>query len=140
MGKDTQLYCRGLLSKAAFGWAVLIGASGGMTPISAGEPVSERQGLRPFLQAPGIAATAAPKNLSDPLQAVRKAEVRQAYVELPLSFEPNRGQARNRVRFLSRGPGYSYLLLDRELVFQYQSRRIRKRVQTAQGGLGDSRP
>ena len=119
--KDTQLYCRGLLSKAAFGWAALIGASGGMAAISAGELVFERERLRPFLQTPGTTATAAPKNLSDPPQAVRTAEVRQAYVELPLNFEPNRGQAGNRVRFLSRGPGYSYLLLDRELVFQYQS-------------------
>ena len=121
MGKDTQLYCQRLLSRAAFGWVALIGASGSMAPISAGELVSERQGLRPFLQTPGTSAAAAPKNLSDPLQAVRKAGVRQAYVELPLGFEPNRGQAGNRVRFLSRGPGYSYLLLDRELVFQYQS-------------------
>ena len=117
----TQLYCRGLLSKAAFGWAVLIGASGGMTPISAGEPVSERQGLRSFVRTRGTTATDAPQSRPDALQTVRKAEVRRTYAELPLGFEPNRGQAGHRVRFLSRGPGYSYLLLDRELVFQFQS-------------------
>ena len=121
MGKDTQLYCRGLLSKAAFGWAVLIGASGGMTPISAGEPVSERQSPRPFVRTRGTTATDAPQSRPDALQTVRKAEVRRTYAELPLGFEPNRGQAGHRVRFLSRGPGYSYLLLDRELVFQFQS-------------------
>ncbi|MDE2756781.1 MAG: SBBP repeat-containing protein, partial [Acidobacteriota bacterium] len=69
----------------------------------------------------GRPAAAPPESLSVALQAVRKAEVRRTYGELPLSFEPNRGQAGHQVRFLSRGPGYSYLMLDREIVFQFQS-------------------
>jgi len=34
----------------------------------------------------------------------------QAFRRLPLSFEPNRGQTDQRVRFLSRGPGYTLFL------------------------------
>jgi len=34
----------------------------------------------------------------------------QAYGRLPLSFEPNQGQAAAEVRFLARGPGYTVLL------------------------------
>lgn len=92
-----------------------------MAPLLAGELEVERWGPRPFVLTRGTTATAAPESLPDALQYLRKAEVRQTYAELPLGFEPNRGQAGNRVRFLSRGPGYSYLLLDRELVFQFQS-------------------
>ncbi|MGH7815675.1 MAG: hypothetical protein ACREQI_16935, partial [Candidatus Binataceae bacterium] len=32
------------------------------------------------------------------------------YGNLPLSFEPNRGQTDSRVKFLSRGPGYTLFL------------------------------
>jgi len=40
----------------------------------------------------------------------------QAYGNLPLSFEPNTGQADARVRFLSRGPGYTLFLTSEEAV------------------------
>jgi hypothetical protein len=39
-----------------------------------------------------------------------------AYGRLPLSFEPNRGQTDPRVRFLSRGNGYSLFLTDSSAV------------------------
>ena len=103
------------------GWVVLIGVGSGMAPLVAGELLAEGSGSRPFGRTQGRTSTAAPESLPDARQSVLKAEVRQAYGELPLSFEPNRGQAGNQVRFLSRGPGYSYLLLDREFVFQFQS-------------------
>src|ERR1700757_1025515 len=38
----------------------------------------------------------------------------QAYDNLPLSFEPNTGQADARVRFLARGPGYTLFLTSEE--------------------------
>ncbi len=117
----TPLNCRRLLAKTALGWAVLIGAGCGTAPLSAGELEAEQQGLRPFDRIRGATPTAAPKSLSDVPQVIRKAQVRRTFGELPLSFEPNRGQAGDGVRFLSRGPGYSYLMLDRELVFQFQS-------------------
>src|SRR4029077_17584222 len=40
----------------------------------------------------------------------------KAYGNLPLSFEPNTGQADARVRFLSRGPGYTLFLTSEEAV------------------------
>jgi len=39
------------------------------------------------------------------------------YAKLPLVFEPNRGQADARARFLSRGPGYNLFLTSNEAVF-----------------------
>jgi hypothetical protein len=41
---------------------------------------------------------------------------KKAYAELPLTFEANRGQFNPRVKFLSRGPGYSLFLTAREAV------------------------
>lgn len=41
----------------------------------------------------------------------------------PLSFEENRGQADARVKFLSRGPGYTLFLTNEEAVFAFPSRR-----------------
>ena len=117
----TPLNCRGLFPKAALGWVVLVGAGGGMSPLAAGELSVEGSGPRPLVRTHGRPSTAVPGSLPDARQSLLKAGVRQTYGELPLSFEPNRGQAGNQVRFLSRGPGYSYLLLDRELVFQFQS-------------------
>src|SRR5260370_11133478 len=37
-------------------------------------------------------------------------QVMESYGKLPLSFEANQGQTDQRVRFLSRGPGYSLFL------------------------------
>ncbi len=41
---------------------------------------------------------------------------RIAHAKLPLSFEPNLGQADPRVKFLSRGPGYTLFLAEDEAV------------------------
>lgn len=117
----TRLYCRGLLLRAALGCAALTGTGGSIAPLSAGELVTEGQSAQFFFQSQKPMVTSAPESLLDALKTVRNTEVQQTYDRLPLSFEPNRGQASSRVRFLSRGPGYSYLLLDRELVFQFQS-------------------
>jgi|GEM_PF-2311475 len=43
-----------------------------------------------------------------------------SYLQLPLSFEPNQGQAGKQVRFLSRGRGYSLLLESDGAVLQLQ--------------------
>ena len=45
-----------------------------------------------------------------PHQELAKARLRENYGKLPLSFEENRGQADARVKFLSRGSGYSLFL------------------------------
>jgi hypothetical protein len=43
----------------------------------------------------------------------------EAYGNLPLSFEPNMGQADSRVRFLSRGPGYTLFLTSEEAILAF---------------------
>jgi hypothetical protein len=45
-----------------------------------------------------------------------KAQVSEAYGQLPLSFEANRGQTDSEVKFLSRGNGYSLFLTSTEAV------------------------
>ena len=50
------------------------------------------------------------------------AEVREAYGQLPLSFEENRGQADESVDFLARGPGYTLALSPTEAAFALSPR------------------
>jgi hypothetical protein len=45
-----------------------------------------------------------------------RARVNEAYGKLPLSFEANRGQTNDRVKFLSRGSGYSLFLTSSDAV------------------------
>jgi len=51
-----------------------------------------------------------------PAAAAADTRVSESYGKLPLQFEANRGQTHKDVRFLSRGPGYSLYLTDREAV------------------------
>src|SRR5262245_34693340 len=50
-----------------------------------------------------------------------KAEVEAAYGKLPLSFEANRGQTDDQVKFLSRGHGYGLYLTATETVLKLRS-------------------
>ena len=49
-----------------------------------------------------------------------------SYASLPLSFEPNRGQAADAVRFLARGRGYTLFLSAAEALFALQARPARQ--------------
>src|SRR3954468_8960324 len=49
--------------------------------------------------------------------AATEQRVRQAYGQLPVSFEPNRGQLDSRVKFAARGGGYAVFLTATEAVF-----------------------
>ncbi len=51
-----------------------------------------------------------------PTDAATKARVAANYGKLPLIFEANRGQTDARVKFLSRGPGYTLFLTESEAV------------------------
>ena len=51
-----------------------------------------------------------------PTTANEKEQVREAYGKLPLSFEANQGQTDSRVKFLSRGSGYTLFLTSTEAV------------------------
>lgn len=65
----------------------------------------------------GIAVFAAPaSNAANRLLPVNQSKILEAYGQLPLSFEPNAGQADARVKFLSRGPGYTVFLTNDEAV------------------------
>jgi hypothetical protein len=52
-----------------------------------------------------------------PIAARTTAQVREAYGQLPLSFEANRGQAADSIDFVARGPGYAVALSPTEAIF-----------------------
>jgi hypothetical protein len=55
---------------------------------------------------------------ADPIEKVRDAKAaKAALLGVPLSFEANQGQTVSRVKFLSRGDGYSLFLTSQEAVF-----------------------
>lgn len=54
--------------------------------------------------------------------ATTKARVVEAYGKLPLSFEANRGQTVDQVRYLARGPGYTFFLTPTEAVMALKNR------------------
>jgi hypothetical protein len=55
---------------------------------------------------------------ADPIEKVRNAKAVQAtLLGVPLSFEANQGQTDSRVKFISRGDGYSLFLTPQEAVF-----------------------
>jgi len=61
-----------------------------------------------------LASTALAAAPSQP--ALSKAQIAQNYGKLPLSFEANRGQSNPKVKFLSRGNGYSFFLTNHSAV------------------------
>jgi len=56
------------------------------------------------------------------LAPVAKARLVETYGKLPLSFEANQGQTDGRVKFLSRGSGYTLFLTGNEAVISLKSR------------------
>lgn len=57
--------------------------------------------------------------------AVGQEEITQAYAKLPLRFEKNRGQTDDRVKFLSRGTGYTLFLMPTEAVLALRNRQTK---------------
>ena len=57
---------------------------------------------------------------------------RIAHAKLPLSFEPNLGQADPRVKFLSRGRGYTLFLTKDEAVVALPSQKAEVRSQNTE--------
>ncbi|HEY3128912.1 MAG TPA: SBBP repeat-containing protein [Acidobacteriota bacterium] len=85
-------------------------------------PASGRQFLLPrFVEGrPGGGRyNRTPYNSFTPSQA----RLREAFGNLPLSFEANQGQANASIRFLSHGPGYSLFLTPDEAILVLSSRR-----------------
>jgi hypothetical protein len=61
--------------------------------------------------------------------------IEEAYVRLPLSFEPNQGQTDARVRFVSHGPGYALFLTGDGAVLSLHGGGPQRRPRTAGPGL-----
>ncbi len=91
-----------LMTLVAFLSAILGSTSGG--PVKTGQ----------------LSANRHPTNLAAAPSAVRSphAVLVKSYGRLPLTFEPNRGQADDSVKFVSRGAGYALLLKSTEAVLQ----------------------
>ena len=71
-----------------------------------------------FLIVSTIAAAVIARRGAPPQTATRSAaQVREAYGQLPLSFEANRGQANEQIDFVARGPGYAVALSPTEAIF-----------------------
>jgi hypothetical protein len=84
---------------------VLAVASTILVFVNLNEPLSPPKAIGSVL-APSVSDT----------HSVAKAHVQEAYGKLPLSFEANAGQTDPRVKFLSRGSGYSLFLTESEAV------------------------
>ena len=81
-----------------------------LTRLSIADPAFADDQLRTTAPAPPA------KSMSDAARARQLA----TYGKLPLSFEPNRGQTDQRVRFISRGHGYALFLTGNEAVLSLQ--------------------
>src|SRR6266699_4087471 len=97
--------------------------------------------LAVFAWKPTTRTIAGPK-LTNPASSAEAAQARlaESYGKLPLSFEANQGQTDPRVKFLSRGSGYSLFLTGDEAVLALRSRQssvvssqLRKTKTTDQG-------
>jgi hypothetical protein len=73
-----------------------------------------------FFFKPFHAVSESTPTTAEPVPA-SKAEVEAAYGKLPLSFEVNRGQTDDQVKFLSRGHGYGLYLTATETVLKLRS-------------------
>ncbi len=67
-------------------------------------------------------------------EAPAKAEVQEAYGKLPLSFEANQGQTDDKVKFLSRGHGYSLYLTADETVLKLRNKDRGSKAEDGESG------
>src|SRR5271163_3607417 len=76
-------------------------------------PFTSRRGLFRLVPATLLLVLSGGASFSQqPATPTGAASVAAAYGKLPLTFEPNQGQDDHRVRFSSRGQGYSLFLTD----------------------------
>jgi len=84
----------------------LLAMAGLLIPLTLGVPAS------PTVNAKRVSSGLRTEKPAD--DATAKMRIGEAYGKLPMSFEPNRGQTDGRVKFLSRGSGYTLLLTPTE--------------------------
>jgi hypothetical protein len=75
-------------------------------------------GVTLMLVLPLLNASGAPNRI-EPVAPATRIHIDRAYGKLPLSFEANQGQTDGRVKFLSRGRGYTVFLTSSEAVFVF---------------------
>jgi len=96
-----------------------MGTIGLVLAVLAGLILRSDSGAKVFAAQPGISSNSA-SSKSVPLPAVQAGAQREKILEnygrIPLSFEANAGQTDARVKFFSRGPGYTVFLTDDETV------------------------
>src|SRR5579872_346017 len=68
-----------------------------------------------------FAAVSVSSGVAGQVSAASRVSVKDAYGRLPLSFEENRGQAPESVRFISRGHAHTLLLTNRGAVLALQA-------------------
>jgi hypothetical protein len=68
-----------------------------------------------------------------------KSAIEVSYARLPLSFEPNEGQADGEVKFVSRGSGYTLLLTGTEAVLQLRNADFGMRNANSANPQGEAR-
>ena len=74
-------------------------------------------GLLGGISSPGTGLSTAPGSWAAPVGEVERARVLKDFARSPLSFEENRGQTDPRVRYLTRGKGYTLYLTEQGAVF-----------------------
>jgi hypothetical protein len=72
------------------------------------------------------ASAVSPAVVTDGGGAKKNTKFVAAYGKLPLAFEANHGQTNSRVKFLSRGPGYTLFLTSTEAVLALQNHSVTK--------------
>jgi hypothetical protein len=77
-------------------------------------------------QAPLVKQSAAVRSLSQP-DPENQAKIHESYGNLPLSFEPNQGQADSRVKFLTRTGAYNMFLTGDEAVLVLRERKAKNK-------------
>ena len=101
------------LSKASVGIIFFTLAALIMAPISPRGLLSAAEQRGP--------QTAVAAGMAPTISATDRSRIVKAYGNLPLSFEANRGQSSDGVKFLSRGAGYGLFLTSNEAVFAFRS-------------------
>ncbi|HZS08469.1 MAG TPA: SBBP repeat-containing protein [Blastocatellia bacterium] len=117
-GTRSSFFRINYLTVAVLTLGLIIGP--GLPPLTA----SGRTGNLPLIKSRRVSATAsmpAASGKSQPADSAARARVIENYGRLPLSFEPNQGQADQSVKFLARGHGYTLGLTAGEAVLRLRS-------------------
>jgi hypothetical protein len=106
----------------------------GLFVVLAGTRVLSQLNPVPLLSQPAVVKDRLPAGLSRPDPEVQGKTV-ESYGKLPLSFEANQGQTDAKVKFLSRGSGYTLFLAGDEAVFTLRGKKAKNDTPLVSGRL-----